>query len=108
MATGQPDLHHTRPRQPSPLPHHPAVRLIAPHHDSPSILTPQPLRDRPLAFKITLSPASRPHHHATIPAKPRPRIPSAPAATESPSVLLTSRDAVHPDMSKGHDLRRHH
>jgi hypothetical protein len=48
MPTGKPDLPQTRPRPtPLPCPTTTRQRLIATHHDTPSIRTPRPLRHRP-------------------------------------------------------------
>jgi len=59
MPAGKPDLHQTRPGQPSPLPTTARQRLIANRHDSPSaIRTPQPLRAPAVSFHSAHSPLS--------------------------------------------------
>jgi len=67
MPSSKPDLHQTRPRQPSPLSHHPAPAAHGNPSRHPSIRTPHPLRHRAVSLRCATrhARACRPQHQCT-------------------------------------------
>ena len=68
MPSGKPDLHQPVRSNRVPCPTTARQRLIAPDHDSPSIRTPHPLRDRPCSSTAPIrhSRACGPQHQCTF------------------------------------------